>query len=46
MGERGVEIVKEKYELTSICLKWLALYDSMLQGHDMDKAMVERLKIE
>ena len=46
MGERGVEIVKEKYELTNICLKWLALYDSMLQGHDMDKAMVERLKIE
>jgi glycosyltransferase involved in cell wall biosynthesis len=45
MGERGVELVKEKYDLTDIAAQWLSLYDSMLDGYEMETAMAERLKL-
>jgi glycosyltransferase involved in cell wall biosynthesis len=46
MGIRGAQVVREKYDLTDICVKWLSLYDSMTKDYDMDKGAVERLNIE
>jgi glycosyltransferase involved in cell wall biosynthesis len=42
MGERGCQIVNERYDLTKIVVQWLQLYDSL--DTDMDKKILERIE--
>jgi len=45
MGQRGVENVKERFELTDVAIKWLQLYDSLCppDAYSMDEEMQKRL---
>jgi glycosyltransferase involved in cell wall biosynthesis len=42
MGERGSQIVNDRYDLTKIAVQWLQLYDSF--DIDMDKKILERIE--
>ena len=43
MGGRGLENVKARFELSSVARLWLVLYDQLLEGHNMDEQLLERI---
>lgn len=44
MGNRGIEHVRKNYDLTQQCIKWLSLYDSILEDKSLDDLMAEKIQ--